>query len=166
MNALIKNTDGIRNLFKNANDIFFGRGIDDILKHDFFNSLDANTREDRNGYLLEIAVPGMTRKDIKIQVEGPIMTVTAKKQQRNDSWSIAEFNSSMFHRLFALPKDADSNDIKAKCRHGLLTIQIGKQKGSHRSVKIQGEEINKYLPGYVTSWWHGIRTRMVDLLKR
>jgi HSP20 family protein len=166
MNALIKRTNRIGSLFKDPNDTFFGRGIDDILKYDFFNSLDANMREDRNGYILEVAVPGMTRKDITLQVDGSMMTVAAQKQQRNDSWNIVEFNSSMFHRSFALPKNADTNAIKAKCRAGLLTIQIGKHRGSHRAVKIQAEEINKNLLGNMTSWWHGIKTRMVDFLKR
>jgi HSP20 family molecular chaperone IbpA len=115
---------------------------------------------------LEVAVPGMTREDITLQVEGSMMTVAAQKQQRSDSWSIAEFNNSRIHRSFVLPKDADINTIKAKCRDGLLTIQVGKHSGSYRVIKIQGEEINKSLHGDVASWWHGIKTRLVDIFKR
>jgi hypothetical protein len=107
----------------------------------------------------------MTRKDITLQVQGSMMTVTAQKQQRNDRWKTVEFNSSVFQRSFALPKDADTNAIEAKCRDGILTIRIGRTKGSHRAVKIQGEEISKDLSANVTFWWHGIKTRLADFLK-
>jgi HSP20 family protein len=167
MNALMKGTNNIGNLFKDTKDTFFGRGIDDILKYDFFNSPDANMREDRNGYRLEIAVPGMRRKDITLQVEGSMMKVSAQKQQRNNSWNTVEFNSSLFQRSFALPGDADANDIKAKCRDGLLIIQIGKikDKSGYREIKVQGENANKRLSDSMISWWHRIKNNVVGLLK-
>ena len=166
MNALVKTANKIGNLFKDTNDTFFSRGIGDILEYDFFNSLDANMREDRQSYTLEIAVPGMTRKDITVQVEGAMMMVVAQKQQSKDSWNTVAFNRSVFQRSFALPKDADINSIKATCRDGLLTIQMQKRGGTHRAIEIQGEETNKTSSVNETSWWRKIKTQVADLFKR
>ena len=165
MNALIKGTNKIGNIFKSTNDTSFSRGIDDILEYDFFNSLDTNMREDRNGYILEIAVPGMGRKDITLQVDGSMMTVAAQKKQKKESWNIVEFNDSVFQRSFALPKDVDTNAIRAKCRDGLLIIKIEKRKGNHRAIKIQGEEIKDKFPGIETSLWYKIKSQVIDVFK-
>ena len=167
MNALVRRTNNLGTFFRDTRDTFFARGVDDILKYDFFNSLEANIYENPNGYRLEIAVPGMTRKDISIQVQGDVMSVSAQKQLRDDSWRTFEFNSTMFQRSFVLPKDADVNAINARCRDGLLTIQIRKIKnnGAHRTIKIQGGGTNKNISAGV-SWWHWIKHKIARLPNR
>jgi HSP20 family protein len=166
MNSLIQRANGMETLFENTKDKFFGRGIDDILQYDFFNSLDTNIREEADGYRLEIAVPGMRRKDIRLQIEGSMMTVTAQKQRRKQLWRTLEFNNSMLQRSFALPKDSDKNAIEAKCRDGLLTIKIGKLKGTYRTITIQGEQLNEKFSDSVNSRWLRIKNRIANLLNR
>jgi HSP20 family protein len=135
MNALMKGNQTLEKLFKDSQDALFGRTIDDILGHDFLNSFDANISEEQNLYRLEIAVPGMSRNDVDIRLDGRIMWVSAQSQKKKTSWNSMEFNSKHFQRSFVLPADADPNDIEAKCRNGLLTISIGKikVKGAHRA---------------------------------
>ena len=154
MNGPMKPNHTLRKVFPDARDKFFGRTIGDILGDNFFNSFDSNIREEENSYRLEIAVPGMRRKDITIHLEDMVMWVSAQKEEKNTSWNSMEFNSKRFQRSFALPADADVNNIKAKCRNGLLTIRIGKQKGKgkHRVIKIDCASSDR-TPGNLTLWW-------------
>lgn len=154
MNTLFKPNHTLTKLFRTPADAFFGRTIEDLLTHDFFNSPGANIRDERHSYRLEIAVPGMTRRDISLQVNGQVMQVLAQKQEKKNAWATSEFNSTHYQRSFTLPKDADINHIKAKCRDGLLTIEIAKTaKGPHRIITVRGEEKNGAFPAGITSWW-------------
>jgi HSP20 family protein len=168
MNGLMKQNHTLRKVFTDSRDKFFGRTIDDILGDNFFNSFDTNIREEENSYRLEIAVPGMKRKDITIHLADTIMWVSAQKEEKNTSWNSMEFNSRRFQRSFALPADADINNTKAKCRNGLLTIHIGKLKvkGTHRVIKVNGESSDQ-TPGNLTSWWNRLmdKTRQLFVKK-
>jgi hypothetical protein len=63
-----------------------------------------------------------------------------------------------------LPLDADASNIKAKCRNGLLTINIGKIKSKkiHITIQISGEESGTTTRGRITAWW----TQLVDMAQR
>ena len=168
MNTLIKQTNSMGSLFRDTRDTFFSRSIDDVLKYNFFNSLDANIHEDENGYRLEIAVPGMRRKDINLQIEGSLMRVSARKQQENNLGNTIEFNRSLFQRSFILPEDVDAKHIKAKCRDGLLTIQIEKtnDKRVYHTIKVHGEDRKERLTDNIISWWHRMKHKVIQLLNR
>lgn len=167
MNGLMKQNHTLRNVFTDSRDKFFGRTIDDILGDNFFNSFHSNIREEENAYRLEIAVPGMRRRDITIHLEDTIMWVSAQKEEKNTSWNSMEFNSKRFQRSFALPADADINNIRAKCRNGLLTIRIGKLKAkrTHRVIKVDGE-ISNQAPGNLTLWWNRLMCRTRQLFAK
>jgi HSP20 family protein len=164
MNGLMKQNHTLQNVFTDSRDKFFGRSIDDILGDNFFNSFDSDIREETDSYTLELAVPGMTRKDITIHLDGTIMQISAQKQEKNTSWNSMEFNRKRFQRSFTLPADADINNIKAKCRNGLLTIHIGKikTKGTHRVIKVNGEPADQTLSS-LTSWWNRVMDKTHQL---
>jgi HSP20 family protein len=159
MNALIKGNHGLKRILGDSDDTFFGRTIEDLLAHDFFNSPGANIREEKDSYRLEIAVPGMTRKDITIHIDDSVLQVSARKRENRNSWNTMEFNTTHYQRSFALPAAADASDIKAKCRNGILTIHIGKirPKGAPRVIKVQGGETDAAIPGVMALWWNRLK---------
>jgi HSP20 family protein len=160
MNSLMTNNSTIGKFFRESRDTFFGRTIEDILRNDPIDSFDINIRENQDVYTLEMGVPGMTRRDITIQVDGRVMWVSAQRQAENHSWRTTEFANKLFHRSFSLPEDADTSNIKAKCRNGLLTIEISKAKATRASrvIPISGEGSNLIRPDKITSWW----TQLID----
>jgi HSP20 family protein len=166
MNTLVKGTQSLEKLFNDARNTFFGRTAEDILAHDFFNSLDANIWDEENWYRMEVAVPGMTRKDITIQVDGPVLRISAQKQKKINLWHAEEFSSTHFQRSFVLPVDADTSNITAKCRNGLLTIRVSKikAKGTHSVIRIQGEEANTKLTNKVMSWLQSLKSKVQQLI--
>lgn len=112
---------------------FFGRTIEDIMLDGFFNSFQCNIYETPIGYELEIAVPGMNKKQLKLQVADGVLTVKGKKESARQVWGLrqlTEFETTTLHRSFVLPSDADEDKIKATCRDGVLYLTIGKKAGA------------------------------------
>ena len=122
----------------------FGRPISDVFNDSFFNAMDSNIVEKENGYYMEIAVPGMSKNDLSIHVEGDVLSVSGQstsKRLYSNSRSM-EFNSKQFARSFTLPPNADIDQIQSKCRNGLLQIEIPKLKAfkSNRHIMIEDAE--------------------------
>lgn len=164
MNALMKGNP--IKLFSESRDTLFGRTIDDILDNSFPGYFDADIREGRDSYRLEIPVPGMRSKDINIHIDDTVMLVSAQKGVKKTSWKSAEVSPKRFQRSFVLPADADTNHIKAKCRNGMLMIRIGKIKSkAHRVIKITGENSGE-TGGKLASWWNRLASKTRELFVR
>ena len=92
-----------------------------------------NTIEKENQYLLEIAVPGMDKKDFEIEIQNDLISISSiSKQEKelkdNFNYNRQEFNYNSFHRTFSLPKEVDQSKIKAIYSNGILTITLPKLK--------------------------------------
>ena len=92
-----------------------------------------NTIEKENQYLLEIAVPGLDKKDFEIQIQNDLISISSiSKQEKevkdNFNYNRQEFNYNSFHRTFSLPKEVDQSKIKAIYTNGILTITLPKLK--------------------------------------
>ena len=91
-----------------------------------------NIKEEDDKFLVTLAVPGVNKEDIKLNVENGMMTVSSqmkeeKKDKKKDKYSRYEYNFSSFSRSFSLPENADSEDIKAKYENGELKIELQKK---------------------------------------
>lgn len=114
-------------------DEFFGR---DFLS-DFFDdrtgiSMPAvNILETKNDFKLEIAAPGLTKKDYKIQVENNVLTISSEKEvkqeEKESHFMRREFSYSSFTRSFTLPMTVAADQITASHSEGILTIVIPKK---------------------------------------
>ena len=152
----------------------FGRPITDILTDGFFNSLDSNITENKKGYRLEVAVPGMSEQNLAIRIEGDTLTVVGKSSQKRVKRGLSnmtEFNSQQFSRSFTLPPNADIDRIKSKCRNGLLMIDIPKTSAfdDHRHIMIEDaefEELNttNTLPEKINRGISNIKTKLKNKL--
>ena len=92
-----------------------------------------NTIEKDNQYLLEIAVPGMDKKDFEIEIQNDLISISSisnheKEVKDNLNYNRQEFNYNSFHRTFSLPKEVDQSKIKAIYTNGILTITLPKLK--------------------------------------
>ena len=92
-----------------------------------------NTIEKENQYLLEIAVPGMDKKDFEIQIQNDLISISSISKQEKEvkdnlNYNRQEFNYNSFHRTFSLPKEVDQSKIKAIYSNGILTITLPKLK--------------------------------------
>jgi len=120
--------------------------FDDLLNRDIFNwgltnfsdtettVPQANIKETKDSYEVEVAAPGMDKKDFKIELDGNMLTISSEKMEQNEEnqegekFSQKEFSYQCFQRTFNLPKDVvDADKIKAKYENGLLHLAIPKK---------------------------------------
>lgn len=98
------------------------------------NSLPAvNIKETPDNFLVEMAAPGMEKKDFKIELDGTALTISSEKQNESEekegaNYSRREFSYQSFYRTFHLPKEVVNADkIRAKYENGLLRLEIPKR---------------------------------------
>ncbi len=104
-----------------------------------------NISESETKYSIELAVPGMDKQAIAIEVKENLLSVSAEKpaesseKKETQNFRRREFSYTKFRRNFTLPENANDKAIQASCADGILTIHIPKkeiEKGKSRLVKI------------------------------
>jgi len=99
-------------------------------------------REEKERYVLEADLPGMNEKDIDIKVNDRVLTLSSVKQEekneeRAGTWLIRERGVKLFRRAFTLPRNVDTEAIKAVFKDGLLTVDIPKRpEAREKSVSV------------------------------
>ena len=90
-----------------------------------------NVVEDEKAYRIEVAVPGVNRKDFNLEIEEDVMTIsTEKKESKKDqqaNYLRREFNYESFKRSFQLPETIDQEGIQASHEAGILTVNLPKR---------------------------------------
>lgn len=89
-----------------------------------------NVTENGDRYKLSMAIPGLKKEDLKIRVEGNMLTVSSEKkeekEERDEKFTRKEFNYSSFSRSFTLPEGVKQDKIEASYADGLLDVVIPK----------------------------------------
>ena len=87
-----------------------------------------NIIENEDNFELSLAVPGLEKDDIKIDLEDNLLTISAEKEVKteNVNFSRKEFAYNSFSRAFTLPKTVEADKIKADYKNGILNINIPK----------------------------------------
>jgi len=97
--------------------------------NDFIPSV--NTRESDDAYHIEVDLPGVDKKDVDINIEENILTISGKrelkKEQREDDYYKIESSYGSFSRSFTLPQKIDLEKIEAEFNNGVLEVVIPKQ---------------------------------------
>jgi len=90
-----------------------------------------NIIENEKDFTLEFAAPGISKEDIKIDLDNDILTVSyehkEKKDEKKRNYLKCEFSYSSFSRRFQLPETIDSEHIKASHDRGILSISLPKK---------------------------------------
>jgi len=89
-----------------------------------------NTRETENAYHLEVDLPGVKKEDIKVDIEEDKLVISGEKKLKNelkeDNYYKVESYYGTFKRSFAIPKEADVENIHAESKDGVLEVVIPK----------------------------------------
>lgn len=126
-------------------DSFFERTIEEVLNKGFYNSLDSNFGETEDRYIIEVAVPGMSREDLVLHEKGGVLYLQGLKKKEKKDWWVrkhTEYSSTTVNRSFVLPNNTNLSSILARCKNGLLTIELEKIKTStdKRIVEIKNDQ--------------------------
>ncbi|MEX0884605.1 MAG: Hsp20/alpha crystallin family protein [Cyclobacteriaceae bacterium] len=96
------------------------------------NTLPAvNIIEDKQSFKLEIAAPGYSKEDFKINYEKDRLLISSERKEESKAegkTTRREFNYGSFSRSFFVPEDSvDVEKISAQYQNGILTISIPKK---------------------------------------
>jgi len=90
-----------------------------------------NVRELKNEFEIEMAAPGLNKKDFKINIENGVMTIFTEtkeeKEEKEENFTRREFNYTSFTRSFNLPENVNPDKIDAKYENGILRLLITKK---------------------------------------
>lgn len=88
-------------------------------------------KETDDNYEVTVEVPGVDKEDVDIRVEGNTLTIHGEKKQEKkedkENYHCVERHYGSFERRLALPEDANADNINAKFKDGVLTIDIKRQ---------------------------------------
>ncbi|MCD8294256.1 MAG: Hsp20/alpha crystallin family protein [Clostridia bacterium] len=106
--------------------------FDDFFMPAFYdepNALRTNIKEGENAYELELEMPGYDKDQIKISLENGYITVSAKKEVKEESKDkhyIRREISESCQRSYYVGADITEKDIKAKYNNGILSLEVPK----------------------------------------
>jgi HSP20 family protein len=104
----------------------------------------ANTavREDENVYNITAELPGIEKKDVKVEMDNNILTITAERkkpeEKEGENLHYDELQYGKYTRRFTVPKDVLPDKIEAAFKDGLLTVTVPKaEKKQPREIKVK-----------------------------
>lgn len=92
-----------------------------------------NIIENEKSYLLQLVVPGIDKKDIKIEVDNLTLTVSyeSKENEINSESKVVylrqDYNVPSFKKSFNLGESIDTDLLKAQFENGILNIHLPKK---------------------------------------
>jgi HSP20 family protein len=90
-----------------------------------------NIREDEKFYNLELAVPGIDKKDLKIDINEDVLTISSEtkneSEDNHEGYKRKEFSFSSFCRSFYIPENVNREKIEANYKDGILNVGLPKQ---------------------------------------
>ena len=135
--TLVKKTNELYPRIPSFFDDFLGEGLSDwfttnVPKRE--RSLPAvNIKETDTDYLIELAAPGMNKKDFSIELEDGVLTIGSERKEviedkeTDDSYFRKEFNYQSFQRCFRMPENAvNMEKIEANYKDGILNVKLPK----------------------------------------
>lgn len=134
-NPIVQLHREIDGLFENAfrglglapfrSDIFNGLTTEGLLKPQV--DIGATDKE----YSIAVEVPGVSEKDVKVEISGNIMTIRGEKKQEKEekdkNYYRVERSYGSFQRVLSLPDDANQDDVKATFNKGILTVTMSRK---------------------------------------
>ena len=144
--------------------------FDDFFDNNWMNKTNAtapaiNVLERRDAYVVEVAAPGMTKKDFKIHIDehnnliismekkeehkegdncgcnGEAKSTAVKCKDEESRYLRREFYYSKFQQALILPDDVDKMSISAQVENGILSVTLPKQTPEQKEKLLQHIEV-------------------------
>ena len=91
-----------------------------------------NVKENDDAFMIEVAAPGMTKEDFKVNYDNGKLTISSeRKNEKNnegENYTRREFSYQSFQRSFTVPENVVNGDkIGASYKDGILIISLPKR---------------------------------------
>lgn len=111
----------------------FNDMFDNMITPDFRRSTvpGVNIVETDESYKLQLAAPGLTKDDFKINVENDVLTISAEQKsatsETKEKYTRKEFYYGSFFRSFTLPEMVAVENISASYENGIMVVILPKK---------------------------------------
>lgn len=102
-----------------------------------------DVKETDHSFLISADIPGLTKKDINIEVSDDVLSITGERTEDevedSDLYHYRERSRGTFTRSFHLPESVDEKKISANFKDGILKIELPKQEtrvSKARTIKV------------------------------
>lgn len=106
----------------------------------FLPATDIYERDD--AIVLIADMPGVAESDVDIHLENHVLTIKGATSRADQAGDVlySEFLPGRYERAFTLSDDIDSEAIKARLKHGVLTVELPKSaKARPRKIAVSAE---------------------------
>ncbi len=91
-----------------------------------------NVKENNDEFVIEVAAPGMDKKDFKVNFKNNVLTISSEKknenEQKQENYTRKEFSYQSFQRSFTVAENTVIGEkIVAKYNNGILQISLPKR---------------------------------------
>lgn len=90
----------------------------------------SNISESKESFRIEMALPGVEKKDIRIVHEKGFLTIRVERQEEeknHEHYTRREFDFTRTARTFRIGDKIDTDNIAARYENGLLILQLPKK---------------------------------------
>ncbi len=113
---------------------FFPENRLDALNYESFSTPAVNIQENFTNFVIEMAVPGVKKENIAIEIEKDVLKVSThvtssealKEENEGTKFTRKEFNYTSFERSFTLPETVNKEAVKGNYEDGILRIELPK----------------------------------------
>jgi len=118
----------------------------DSLLNNFFNDtfcvnqcgthqMDSYFSDDESNYYVELALPGLEKKDINLNINNKDLCINYEPKNDTDN----SFWKKSFNRKIKLPNNIKPNGISAELKNGILSVIIKKEnvKKCNKTIEIK-----------------------------
>ncbi|MGI9542674.1 MAG: Hsp20/alpha crystallin family protein [Cyclobacteriaceae bacterium] len=99
----------------------------------------ANVIEHDDEFLIELAAPGMEKKDFHVNIENGQLLISSEKEEtkkeEEENYTRREFSYRSFNRTFQLPDTVNADKIKATYKDGVLQLMLPKKPEAVKTPK-------------------------------
>lgn len=92
----------------------------------FTPAVEAWTDTEAKKFYLRVAVPGVEPKEVKIEVQGNVLTISGElkyvEEKKEVSYHQREFTYGAFQRVVTLPEGVDAEKLTAEFSNGVLEL--------------------------------------------
>ena len=100
-----------------------------------------NIRENEKNFVLELAVPGMDKKDLKIDINEDVLTISSESknesEENREGYKRKEFSYTSFCRSFYIPENVNREKIEAASKDGILSVELPKMEEDKSKITRQ-----------------------------
>ena len=124
--------------FSNLFDEFFGKDME-------YNASCSTTMpsvniiESNEAFTIQVAAPGLEKKDFNVSVDGNKLTISSEKEleglKDGEKFRKKQFSFSKFKRTFSIPEVLEGDKINAEYNSGILNVTIPKKEPVKKEIK-------------------------------